>query len=204
MITTISLEVDILATQTRQERRAYIAHLLEAVAPAQLAFVREHRAILAKIARGPWINPDEIGLPLALLVDGVSDELLDSVEGAIATAVELPPGMVVAPIGGGMEQHFYLLCLRQRIQQESNNTLRRRQMLVEKLEAKRRELNLADAGFARLLGISRPLWSATRSGKRAASIALLRGVARAFPEMDGDVLRYLRGENGDGTRPAES
>jgi predicted transcriptional regulator len=71
-----------------------------------------------------------------------------------------------------------------------------RPMLVKKLEAKRRELNISDTYFARLLGISRPLCSATRSGKRAVNILLLRGVARAFPEMDGDVLRYLRGEEG--------
>jgi transcriptional regulator with XRE-family HTH domain len=77
-------------------------------------------------------------------------------------------------------------------------------MLVEKLEAKRKELNLSDADFARLLGISRPLWSATRSGNRAVSIALLRGVAQAFPEVDGDVLRYLRGENGDGAQSIEN
>jgi transcriptional regulator with XRE-family HTH domain len=66
-------------------------------------------------------------------------------------------------------------------------------MLIDLLEAKRKELGLSDAAFARRLGVSRPLWSATRSGTRAVNITLLRGVVRAFPEMDGDVLNYLRG-----------
>jgi transcriptional regulator with XRE-family HTH domain len=70
----------------------------------------------------------------------------------------------------------------------------RRQMLIEKLEAKRKELQLSDAAFARRLGVSRPLWTAVREGKRSVGMALLRGAARAFPDLDGAVLAHLRGE----------
>jgi transcriptional regulator with XRE-family HTH domain len=67
-------------------------------------------------------------------------------------------------------------------------------MLIDLLETKRKELNLSDAAFARRLGVSRPLWIATREGKRSVGMTLLQGTARAFPDLDGAVLAHLRGE----------
>jgi hypothetical protein len=68
--------------------------------------------------------------------------------------------------------------------------------IVERLKAKRRELELSNADFARRLGIPRLQWRAMQSGVwTSPDMFLLRRVARAFPEMDGDVLGYLRGED---------
>ena len=60
------------------------------------------------------------------------------------------------------------------------------------LGARQQELGLNDAGFAQLLGISRPLWWMTRSGDRRVNLMLLRGVAQAFPDLDDEILDHLR------------
>jgi len=65
-------------------------------------------------------------------------------------------------------------------------------MLAETLEQRQQELGLSDGQFAQRLGISRPLWVATRTGQRAVALQLLRGVARAFPDLDAEILRFLR------------
>ena len=65
-------------------------------------------------------------------------------------------------------------------------------MLIELLQARQRELGLSDGAFARRLGVSRSLWIAVRSGRRAVGLNLLRGVVRAFPDLDDEVLDYLR------------
>jgi transcriptional regulator with XRE-family HTH domain len=70
-------------------------------------------------------------------------------------------------------------------------------MLIEELEAKRKELGLSDAAFARRLGVSRPLWVAVREGKRSVGMTLLRGAAREFPDLDGAVLAHLGGGKPD-------
>ncbi len=64
--------------------------------------------------------------------------------------------------------------------------------LVAELRSRQQELGLSDAEFARLLGISRPLWWMTRNGKRRINVMLLSGVAKAFPELDGQILDNLR------------
>ena len=66
--------------------------------------------------------------------------------------------------------------------------------LVEMLAARQQELKQPDGAFSRKLGICRTMWVATRSGKRQVGLALLRGVARAFPDLDGEVLAFLRGD----------
>ena len=65
-------------------------------------------------------------------------------------------------------------------------------MLVTKLTERQAELNLSNADFARLLGISRPLWTSVKSGQRKVGVQLLRGVARAFPDLNDVLLRFLR------------
>ena len=69
--------------------------------------------------------------------------------------------------------------------------------LVEQLETRQKELGLTDAEFARTLRISRPLWWMTRNGKRRVNVMLLCGVAQAFPEMDGQILDFLRSQSAD-------
>lgn len=69
--------------------------------------------------------------------------------------------------------------------------------LVEQLKIRQKELGLSDAEFARPLGISRPLWWMTRNGKRRVNVMLLSGVAQAFPEMDEQILDFLRSQSAD-------
>ena len=64
--------------------------------------------------------------------------------------------------------------------------------LVAKLSARQTELGLTDTEFARRLEISRPLWWMTRHGTRRINIMLLNGIAKAFPELDEDILAALR------------
>lgn len=67
--------------------------------------------------------------------------------------------------------------------------------IVKNLQTRQAELKLIDARFAELLGISRPLWWMTRNGQREVNISLLRGVARAFPEMHDQIVAFLQSGN---------
>lgn len=69
-----------------------------------------------------------------------------------------------------------------------------RQSIIERLEFQRQELGMTDEAFARLLGISRPLWPQLRSGRRRLTAAVLRRILRAFPDWEEAVLAFLRGE----------
>ena len=64
--------------------------------------------------------------------------------------------------------------------------------IVNILQTRQKELDLIDARFAQLLGISRPLWWMTRNGQREVNISLLRGVAKAFPEMHDQIISFLQ------------
>lgn len=65
-------------------------------------------------------------------------------------------------------------------------------MLLEKLKLKQGELS--DYQFANKLGISHQLWQMTRTGKREISSVILRATTRVYPELDQDVLIFLRGD----------
>jgi transcriptional regulator with XRE-family HTH domain len=69
--------------------------------------------------------------------------------------------------------------------------------IVTELKKRKGNLGISDTAFARLLGISRSAWSLIQSGKRPVGLALLRGIARSFPDMDGMVLDFLRSEPKD-------
>lgn len=64
--------------------------------------------------------------------------------------------------------------------------------LMDTLVAKQAELGLSDTDFAAKLGISRPLWSMIRDGKRKPGQKVVAGVMRAFPRLTDDALTYLR------------
>ncbi len=64
--------------------------------------------------------------------------------------------------------------------------------LVSQLADRQDELGLNDTDFAQQLEISRPLWWMTRSGDRRINVMLLSGVAKAFPDLDDNVLAFLR------------
>ena len=64
--------------------------------------------------------------------------------------------------------------------------------LVAVLTARQQQLGLTDGRFARLMGLTRPLWQAIRTGRRNVSLRLLAGVVRAFPDLEGEALAFLR------------
>jgi len=63
------------------------------------------------------------------------------------------------------------------------------------LKNRQQELQASNAEFACRLGISRPLWIAVRVGRRAVGMGLLSGVVNAFPDLDDEVLVFLRQRN---------
>lgn len=67
-------------------------------------------------------------------------------------------------------------------------------MLLEVLKSKQRQLELSDAAFARRLNVTRQHWQMTRTGDLQISERILRGVVGAFPELQADVLLFLRGD----------
>ncbi len=66
------------------------------------------------------------------------------------------------------------------------------QGLIRVIEERRRMLGWTDERLARALGISRSLWSQVRSGRRRVTLEVVRGILRAFPDMENQVLGFLR------------
>jgi len=54
-----------------------------------------------------------------------------------------------------------------------------------------------DASLARKLGLTQTAITHMRVGRRKAGAGILCHITRAFPELDADVLAYLRGYEGD-------
>jgi len=74
--------------------------------------------------------------------------------------------------------------------------------LIERLKKYQSQLGLSNYKFAERLGISAELWRMMKLGKRAVSLSLLRGIMKAYPEMEEDVLIFLRGDVADTTSNA--
>lgn len=68
--------------------------------------------------------------------------------------------------------------------------------LLKKLTRLQKKHRLSDQVFANRLKIARSSWTLTRLGNQGVGISLLAGVATAFPEMEQDILAFLRGRNG--------
>lgn len=66
------------------------------------------------------------------------------------------------------------------------------QGLIEAVEERRHALGWTDEALARALGVSRPLWSQIRSGKRQVTLNVVRGVLRTFPDLETQVLAFLK------------
>ncbi|PJH76009.1 MAG: hypothetical protein CO064_03555 [Anaerolineae bacterium CG_4_9_14_0_8_um_filter_58_9] len=64
--------------------------------------------------------------------------------------------------------------------------------LLGKLIKTQNRESLSDAAFARRLGVSRQLWQAVKSDRRKVSLSLLKAVARQFPELERDVVKFLK------------
>ena len=65
-------------------------------------------------------------------------------------------------------------------------------LLLEKIVQIQRDAELSDYTFADLLGIDRVTWYTTRKQKRPIGITLLKAVTQTYPELDADVLDFLR------------
>ncbi len=68
------------------------------------------------------------------------------------------------------------------------------QGLIEVVEERKQALGWTDEQLARALGISRSLWSQVRSGRRRVTLEVVRGILRAFPDMEMHVLLFLKEE----------
>jgi len=64
--------------------------------------------------------------------------------------------------------------------------------IVNELCERQKTLGLTDDKFAKRLQLSRTLWMMTRNGHRRVNVTLLRGVAGSFPDMDDQILEFLR------------
>jgi hypothetical protein len=62
---------------------------------------------------------------------------------------------------------------------------------------KQRQGNLSDTAFAKNLGLSRTLWRQIKVGERKVSITLLRALTRTYPELDQEILAFLKDSNHD-------
>ena len=54
---------------------------------------------------------------------------------------------------------------------------------------------MTDQVFADQLRIARSSWTQIRLGGQAVGLSLLIGVAKAFPDMEKDIMSFLRGNN---------
>jgi len=66
--------------------------------------------------------------------------------------------------------------------------------MLDDLKRVQDEELLTDAEFAGVLGISRQLWQAVRTGKKRIGESIIRGIATGLPELQGELLVYLKGE----------
>lgn len=64
--------------------------------------------------------------------------------------------------------------------------------LIHQLEERRRNLGISDEKFARLLGVSRSMWSQVRSGNKEPGERFIGGVMREFPTLTDACVVYLR------------
>ena len=55
--------------------------------------------------------------------------------------------------------------------------------ILDKLEAKRHEMQMSNRAFAQYLGISHVQWLATKAGTERFGQKLARGVAAKFPDL---------------------
>lgn len=76
-------------------------------------------------------------------------------------------------------------------------------MLLDSLKRKQQELGLSDREFAERLGVPRVTWTCTRLGYKRIGETMLVAAARAFPELEQDVLLFLRRKEpiGSNTEP---
>lgn len=57
--------------------------------------------------------------------------------------------------------------------------------------------NQSDYAFAKRLGITRPLWQLTRTGRLQIGITLLKAIARTYPDIHQDIINFLKDSAGE-------
>lgn len=65
-------------------------------------------------------------------------------------------------------------------------------MVLEALQAKKKELGVSDAEFAEELGISASYWSMLQNGERQFALPVLRRIVRRFPDLESVCSLFLR------------
>lgn len=70
--------------------------------------------------------------------------------------------------------------------------------LTKKLVGIQSSEALSDYRFAAKLGISRQLWQFIRTGTKPIGLTLLKAMARTYPELDKEILKFLRDSNEPG------
>lgn len=71
-------------------------------------------------------------------------------------------------------------------------------ILLEKLIQLQKDSGLSDYKFAAFLGVGRVVWYSTRKQDRPIGKTLLEAITKAYPELNADVLNYLRsGDHGN-------
>ena len=70
-------------------------------------------------------------------------------------------------------------------------------ILVSALLAQQSALGFNDSKFAIKLGIARTVWVQAKQEQRPIGLTLLRAVARTYPELNKEIIDFLR--DGDGS-----
>lgn len=75
----------------------------------------------------------------------------------------------------------------------SNNvTLESAAALVEKIKTAQSAAGMNESRFALAMGISRANWFLIKKGDRGLSSDFLKAVMRVFPELEADILAYMK------------
>ncbi len=74
--------------------------------------------------------------------------------------------------------------------------------LLERLLTLQGQADMSDRGFAAWLGFTRQFWTQVRSGRRRITVAVLRAVLRRFPELEPEVLAFLKSTEASAGRSA--
>jgi len=65
-----------------------------------------------------------------------------------------------------------------------------------KVLGKQETEGLSDYVFADKLGIDRSTWTHTRRGRRPIRLALIKAIARTYPDMHQDIINFLKDGRG--------
>jgi transcriptional regulator with XRE-family HTH domain len=76
--------------------------------------------------------------------------------------------------------------------------------IIEKVRQLQEERGINEVKFSEMLGISRAHWWMMKKGDRKPSAAFLSAVMRAFPELEGEVIDYMKSLHGEESEKVET